>query len=157
MPSLLADANTCSLDWMTSSHYIYSATPWLPISCGFCSSYFTHKMISLTMGACTSLSYSEHSFHMHIHGRFSSYKEDHSAMAGTSYINVQHWQRGTLIIVPNTADLRLRYIELHHNSPYPGHLGEDRTIDLILHHYWWPNIQADVIFKHPTLWCLPAD
>ena len=56
----------------------------------------------------------------------------------------QYWRRDSRIIVPNFDDLRKECIAMHHDAVYSGHLGKDRTIDLIVRNYWWPNIHADV-------------
>jgi hypothetical protein len=56
----------------------------------------------------------------------------------------QYWRRGPCIIVPNFGDLRRECISMHHDAVYSGHLGKDRTLDLILRHYWWPGIHSEV-------------
>ena len=55
-----------------------------------------------------------------------------------------YWRRKTSIVVPNYSGLREQCIRLHHDLPYSGHLGRDRTLDLISRHYWWPGIYTDV-------------
>ena len=54
------------------------------------------------------------------------------------------WFKDSLIVIPNASDLRSKCIQLHHDSPYSGHLGVQRTIDLITRFYWWPGIYSDV-------------
>jgi len=34
---------------------------------------------------------------------------------------------------------------MHHSALYSGHLGKDRTINLIVRNYWWPNLHSQVI------------
>jgi len=47
----------------------------------------------------------------------------------------EYWRRGELIIVPDDGDLRMRCMSLHHDTPYAGHLGRDRTKRLIMQTY----------------------
>jgi hypothetical protein len=56
----------------------------------------------------------------------------------------QYWRRNACIIVPSCGSLRNECISMHHDAVYSGHLGKDRTLDLILRHYWWPGIHSDV-------------
>lgn len=35
-------------------------------------------------------------------------------------------------------------MSLHHDTVFSGHLGQLRTLDLIVRHYWWPGVQSDV-------------
>ena len=55
-----------------------------------------------------------------------------------------YWRDGELILVPSVGDLRQKCMSLHHDTPYAGHLGRDRTKHLIMQTYWWPSIDADV-------------
>ena len=43
-----------------------------------------------------------------------------------------YWRKGELIIVPDASDLRKQCLSLHHDTPYAGHLGRDRTKRLIM-------------------------
>jgi hypothetical protein len=56
----------------------------------------------------------------------------------------QFWRWNSRIIIPNSGNLRIQCIALHHDSVYSGHLGKIRTQDLILRHYWWPGLHAQV-------------
>jgi hypothetical protein len=56
----------------------------------------------------------------------------------------EYWRRNQCIIVPDFNNLRTECISMHHDAVYSGHLGKDRTIDLIVRNYWWPNIHAEV-------------
>ena len=38
----------------------------------------------------------------------------------------------------------MEIIKLHHNSPVAGHPGQWKTLELILHNYWWPGITQKV-------------
>ena len=40
--------------------------------------------------------------------------------------------------------LRTSVIRAHHDSTDAGHPGQDRTLELITHNYWWPAVQQDV-------------
>ena len=56
----------------------------------------------------------------------------------------EYWYRDHLIAVPNAHDLREKIISLHHDTPYAGHLGRDKTVQLIRQNYWWPSLGPDV-------------
>ena len=55
-----------------------------------------------------------------------------------------YWRKGELIIVPDVHDLRRQCLSLHHDTPYAGHLGRDRTAHLVQQTYWWPGLDGDV-------------
>ena len=55
-----------------------------------------------------------------------------------------YWRKGELIIVPDASDLRKQCLSLHHDTPYSGHLGRDRTKRLVMQAYWWPMLDRDV-------------
>ncbi len=61
-----------------------------------------------------------------------------------------YWIKGELIIVPDASDLREQCLSLHHDTPYAGHLGRDRTKPLIMQTYWWPMLDRDVGHFVPT-------
>jgi hypothetical protein len=44
------------------------------------------------------------------------------------------------IYVPNDRDLRRRIIEQHHDTCIAGHAGRFKTLELITHNYWWPQM-----------------
>jgi hypothetical protein len=44
------------------------------------------------------------------------------------------------IYVPNDKDLWRRIIEQHHDTRIAGHAGRFKTLDLIAHNYWWPQM-----------------
>jgi len=46
--------------------------------------------------------------------------------------------------VPDNANLHLRVLQYHHNHVLAGHLGQNKTLELIQKHYTWPNIRDDV-------------
>ena len=41
------------------------------------------------------------------------------------------WSKGSLVVVPDVDGLRHRCLSLHHDSPFTGHLGRDRTVQLV--------------------------
>jgi Reverse transcriptase (RNA-dependent DNA polymerase)/RNase H-like domain found in reverse transcriptase/Integrase zinc binding domain/Chromo (CHRromatin Organisation MOdifier) domain/Retroviral aspartyl protease len=48
------------------------------------------------------------------------------------------------IVVPNHADLRQQVLAECHNTPYSGHPGRDKTLQVVKHMFWWPSMAADV-------------
>ena len=54
------------------------------------------------------------------------------------------WRKGSLIVVPDVGDLRQKCLSLHHDTPFAGHLGRDRTVQLVMRTYWWPGLDKDV-------------
>jgi hypothetical protein len=47
-------------------------------------------------------------------------------------------------VVPDVGDLRQQWLSLHHDTPYAGHLGRDRTVHLVKQTYVWPGLDNDV-------------
>ena len=65
--------------------------------------------------------------------------------------NVEHLQyqdglffKGAQVLVPQDGDLRRRCIAMHHDPPYIGHLGRDRTLEQVRRHFLWPGMRQDV-------------
>jgi hypothetical protein len=46
------------------------------------------------------------------------------------------------IYVPNDRDLRCRIIEQHHDTCIAGHAGRFKTLELVAHNYWWPQMSC---------------
>jgi hypothetical protein len=44
------------------------------------------------------------------------------------------------IYVPNDRDLWRRIIEQHHDMRIAGHVGCFKTLELVAHNYWWPQM-----------------
>lgn len=42
------------------------------------------------------------------------------------------------------GDLRQQSLSLHHDTPYAGNSGRDRTAHLVMQTYWWPGIDSSV-------------
>ena len=54
------------------------------------------------------------------------------------------WFYGNRLYVPNVADLHQDILREHHDVPYAGHRGIDRTKQAIARTYWWPGLDTDV-------------
>ena len=54
------------------------------------------------------------------------------------------WYRENKIAVPNVGTLRMEGISLHHDTPYAGHIGRDRTLKQLKRYLWWPKMGQDV-------------
>ena len=46
--------------------------------------------------------------------------------------------------VLDNANLRLQVLQYHHDHVLAGHLGQNKTLELIQRHYTWPNIHDDI-------------
>ena len=55
------------------------------------------------------------------------------------------WWKDARLVIPEHADLRAKLLEAHHDTPYSGHVGVNRTENLVARQYWWPHMRADVI------------
>lgn len=60
-----------------------------------------------------------------------------------------HWAEGLLwyqgrVIVPHNKDIRLRILQIHHESLVAGHQGQSRTPELISRRYCWPGMKAEI-------------
>jgi hypothetical protein len=57
------------------------------------------------------------------------------------------------IYVPNDRDLRRCIVEQHHNMCIAGHAGHFKTLKLISHNYWWPQMShyIGIYVKHCDL------
>ena len=54
------------------------------------------------------------------------------------------WTKSSKLVVPNVGQLRARCIAMHHDPPYAGHVGRDRTKEILSRHFWWPKLHEDV-------------
>lgn len=54
------------------------------------------------------------------------------------------WRRGNTVAVPCVRPLLTRIMRDFHATPWAGHPGRDRTLELISRTYWWPQMRADV-------------
>jgi hypothetical protein len=57
------------------------------------------------------------------------------------------------IYVPNDRDLRRRIVEQHHDTCIAKHVGHFKTIELVSHNYWWPQMShyIGIYVKHCNL------
>jgi hypothetical protein len=57
------------------------------------------------------------------------------------------------IYVPNDRDLRRRIVEQHHDTCIAGHAGCFKTLELVSHNYWWPQMSRyiGIYVKHCNL------
>jgi hypothetical protein len=57
------------------------------------------------------------------------------------------------IYVPNDRDLRRRIVEQHHDMRIAGHAGRFKTLELVSHNYWWPQMSRyiGIYVKHCDL------
>ena len=75
--------------------------------------------------------------------------------------NKKHWIEVDGLIVRQSnpeqvyvpTQLRKSIIQLNHDSEFAGHLGIDKTVDLILRNYFWPKMRQDIAgyIKHCTI------
>jgi len=65
--------------------------------------------------------------------------EGHWSKDGAGFLRLDN-----RMYVPDNANLRLRVLQYHHNHVLAGHLGQNKTLELIQRHYTWPNIYDDV-------------
>ena len=49
------------------------------------------------------------------------------------------------VVIPDHADLRKKLLHEFHNTPCAGHLGVNRTTQLMIKDYWWPKLRDDVL------------
>jgi hypothetical protein len=57
------------------------------------------------------------------------------------------------IYVPKDRDLRRRIVKQHHDTHIAGHAGCFKTLELITHNYWWPQMSRyiSIYVKHCNL------
>jgi hypothetical protein len=46
------------------------------------------------------------------------------------------------IYVPKDRELRCHIIEQHHDTHIAGHVGHFKTLELVSHNYWWPQMSC---------------
>ena len=52
---------------------------------------------------------------------------------------------GPRVYVPDSGTLRTDIIAACHDPPYAGHLGMNKTTELVSRQFWWPGLRADVV------------
>jgi len=65
--------------------------------------------------------------------------EGHWSKDGAGFLRLDN----RMYILDN-ANLRLRVLQYHHDHVLAGHLGQNKTLELIWRHYTWPNIRDNV-------------
>ena len=69
---------------------------------------------------------------------------DERAKHGLSLNDQGLWIRSNLVAVPANTDIHKVILRELHCSPYAGHFGIHRTLELIQRYYWWPHMQAEI-------------
>jgi hypothetical protein len=54
------------------------------------------------------------------------------------------WYHNRRVCVPNDAELRRKILVEAHDTPYSGHQGWHRTLEVVARHWWWPRMVATV-------------
>ena len=54
------------------------------------------------------------------------------------------WHEGCLVI-PDYDGLRKELMYLHHDTPYAGHVGANKSTVSLQRQYWWPGMRADIV------------
>jgi hypothetical protein len=49
-----------------------------------------------------------------------------------------------LVYVPKSDDLKLRILRMHHDVTPAGHLGQEKTLELVTHNFHWPGMRKMV-------------
>jgi RNase H-like domain found in reverse transcriptase/Integrase zinc binding domain len=52
--------------------------------------------------------------------------------------------RGNLLYVPSDKELRQDILYWHHDVPWCGHLGIQKSIELVQRQFWWPGMVTDI-------------
>ena len=53
------------------------------------------------------------------------------------------WYRASVIAVPASPAIKRQIMSELHDSPYAGHGGEYRTVQLVRRYFWWPSLDND--------------
>jgi hypothetical protein len=54
------------------------------------------------------------------------------------------WYKEGRVVVTEELQGKCKIIRAHHNPPVHGHLGINRTTQIVERNYWWPQLQGDV-------------
>lgn len=78
-----------------------------------------------------------------------AYAQDPDYKAGTKVVKVLKkkgnlWYYRHRLAVPKDLDLRKELLREAHDSPYSGHQGWHRTLDVLSRQFWWPRMTMDV-------------
>jgi len=62
--------------------------------------------------------------------------------------------RKGMLWIPNDKDLIRQMLESEHDTKVTGHMGQDKTIELIRHNFWWPQMKEQITdFVRSCLQC----
>jgi len=117
---------------------------------------FTHEQIAASLRAtilttptlCTATILDQNQLHSDI---LTTLPSDSSISNHLSHLE-GHWSKDNVgflrldsrMYVPENTNLCLRVLQYHHDHVLAGHLGQNKTLELIQRHYIWPNICDDV-------------
>jgi hypothetical protein len=62
------------------------------------------------------------------------------------------WWKDDKLIVSNIESIKEKILHLCHSSPYAGHVGRNKTYDLVARSYWWPGVR-----KYVESYCKTCD
>jgi len=117
---------------------------------------FTHEQIATSLQAtilttptlCTATILDQNQLHSDI---LATLPSDSSISNHLSHPE-GHWSKDdagflrldSRMYVPDNTNLCLWVLQYHHNHVLAGHLGQNKTLELIQRYYTWPNIRDDV-------------
>jgi hypothetical protein len=52
--------------------------------------------------------------------------------------------RKGMLWIPNNKNLIRQVLESEHNTKVAGHMGQDKTIELIRRNFWWPKMDEEI-------------
>jgi hypothetical protein len=52
--------------------------------------------------------------------------------------------RNSLVYIPDSDEVKLQIIKAHHDTSTAGHLGQDKTLELLTRNYYWPRLRQFV-------------
>lgn len=68
-----------------------------------------------------------------------------SAEKAKCYQQQGFWYYGNALVIPDHMNLKKQCLQQVHNCPYSGHLGVNKTQNMIDRLYWWKGIREDVV------------
>ena len=64
------------------------------------------------------------------------------------------WFKGDRLVIPDDQGIKQEVVAEFHSASYSGHLGQDKTLDLVKRSYYWPKMKEDVFnFVKPCEEC----
>jgi hypothetical protein len=91
------------------------------------------------------------------YSRDSAFSDENIANWGLAREGDLLWHGGVsddtfTLAIPDALDLRQRCLEMCHDSPYGGHFGIAKTLNLLKRSFWWPGMASDV--EHHVRGCV---